>query len=110
MVSFHGVERTEAPSGEFTGLVKTEPELVLLITKNRIIAFDSGEKKSLPLPRSKGMVPCNPKPQDSQSRFHALKSDDYPLKCHSESPVPSLSYADPGFFLPTRSLPLALFA
>ena len=45
MVSFHGVERTEAPSGEFTGLVKTEPELVLLITKNRIIAFDSGEKK-----------------------------------------------------------------
>ena len=59
MVSFHGVERTEAPSGEFTGLVKTEPELVLLITKNRIIAFDSGEKKSLPLPRSKGMVPCN---------------------------------------------------
>ena len=59
---------------------------------------------------SPALLPCNPKPQDSQSRFHALKSDDYPLKCHSESPVPSLSYADPGFFLPTRSLPLALFA
>ena len=32
LVSFHKVERTEAPGGEFSGLVKAGPELMLLIT------------------------------------------------------------------------------